>query len=143
MSDREPTPNLSRRQFLSFSNKAGIALISAGTLLSVIPHQKLHAALKDDDALNGYKPVRNRSAASLQRKKNRRTVSSTLTLNGQQYLLNPEGSFLWNLCNGRHGMDMMSHALSLRYRKSRSAVVGDVRDFIDTLRSLNLVQASN
>jgi hypothetical protein len=142
MSDHEPTPNLSRRQFLSFSNKAGIALISAGTLLSAISPQKLHAALKDDDALNAGKPVRNRSAATLQRKKNRRTVSTTLTLNGQKYLLNPEGSFLWNLCNGRHGMDMMSQALSLRYRKQRSAVVSDVRDFVDTLKSLNLIEAA-
>ena len=145
MSDHEPTPNLSRRQFLSFSNKAGIALISAGTLLSVIPHQKLDAASRDgaEGRSNGIKPVRNKSAATLQRKKNRRTVSTTLTLNRQKYLLNPEGSFLWNLCNGRHGMDMMSQALSLRYRKSRSAVADDVRHFIDTLQSLNLVQASN
>jgi hypothetical protein len=145
MSDREPTSNLSRRQFLSFSNKAGIALISAGTLLSVIPPTKLHAASRNgEDALsNAIKPVRNGSTAALQRKMNRKTVSTTITLNGQKYLLNPEGSFLWNLCNGRHGMGMMSQALSLRYRKSRSAVADDVRHFIDILRSLNLVQASN
>ena len=145
MRNRKSGTKMSRRNFLNFTNKAGIALISAGGVLSIVrPEEILSApASGGGDDIKGVRPIRNGATVTKKSRRNNRIVSSTLTFQNKDYLVNSEGSFIWNLCNGRHGLDMMAEALSLKYKKSPSIVEKDVRRFIDTLKSLNLVEFAN
>jgi hypothetical protein len=145
MSGRKSGTEINRRDFLSLTNKAGIALISAGGILSVIHPQRIFSAPKSggDEKFKSIKPVRNRAAVTSKSRKNKLIVSSTLTLENRNYLLNSEGSFIWNLCNGRHGLEMVAETLSFRYRKAPSIVRKDVAHFINTLKSLNLIEFVN
>jgi hypothetical protein len=145
MSNRKSCAKINRRDFLNLTNKAGIALISAGGILSVVPPQKIFAALKGGEVVKSkeIRPIQNRAIVTNKSRKNKIIVSSTLTFEHQNYLLNSEGSFIWNLCNGRHGLNMVAEALSLKYRKAPSLVKKDVTRFIDTLKSLNLVEFAN
>ena len=145
MSNQKSGTKINRRDFLNFTNKAGIALISAGGILSVVPSEKIFAALKggEVDKFNEIRPIQNRSTVTSKSLKNKLIVSSTLTLKDYNYLLNPEGSFIWNLCNGRHNLNMVAETLSLKYRKAPSIVRKDVTHFINTLKSLNLIEFVN
>jgi hypothetical protein len=145
MSDRKSSDQISRREFLRFTNKASVALISAGGILSVVHPQKVFSALKsgENNKLKVIRPLRNKTAKTNKSRKNKIIVSSTLTFEDQNYLLNSEGSFIWNLCNGRHDLNMVAEALSLKYHKAPSLIMTDVGHFVDALKSLNLIEFVN
>jgi hypothetical protein len=145
MRHRKPDATISRRVFLSLTNKAGIALISAGGVLSVIPPAKVLSAAKGGGiaALRKTRPVQKTGTVATPTRKDGIVVSSALAFEDKTYLINSEGSFVWNLCNGRHDVNMVSQALSLKYRKAPAPVEADVFDFVETLRSLNLVEFVN
>jgi hypothetical protein len=145
MSNRKSGTKISRREFLRFTNKAGIALIAAGGVLSVIHPQKVFSAPKSGEDGNSalMRPIQNRAIATSKSRKNKIIVSSTLTFENHDYLLNSEGSFIWNLCNGRHNLNMVAEALSLKYKKAPSTVKGDVCHFVDTLKSMNFIEFAN
>jgi hypothetical protein len=145
MGNQKSDTKISRRAFLSLTNKAGVALISAGSILSVIHPQKALSAPKngENEKFKEMKPVRNRAIVTKKSRKNKTIVSSTLTFKEKNYLLNSEGSFIWNLCNGRHSLNMIADALSLRHRKAASTVGNDVTRFIHALKSSNLIEFVN
>jgi hypothetical protein len=142
MSDQKSGIKINRREFLSLTNKAGVALISAGSILSVIQPKRVFSASKsgEADGSEGIRPVQNRSIVTSQSRENDVIASCTLNHNDLKYLLNSEGSFIWNLCNGRHTLNMMAQALSLKYQKAPSAVENHIHHFVDTLKSLQLVE---
>jgi hypothetical protein len=145
MSNPKTDKQMNRREFLSLTNRAGVALIAAGGVLSVIQPPKIFSAQKSSGAekLTGLKPIQNKTIVTSKSRKNKLIVSSTLTLKDQNYLLNSEGSFIWNLCNGRHSLDMVAQALSLKYQKAPSIVMDDVQQFIHALKSLNFIEFIN
>jgi hypothetical protein len=145
MSNHESGKKLSRREFLSLTNKAGIALVSAGSILSVIQPRRVFSASESGKAggSKGIRPVQNRAVVTSPSREKDIIVSCTLAADDLKYLLNSEGSFIWNLCNGRHTLDMMAEALSLKYQKTPSAVENHIHHFVDTLKSLQLVEFVN
>jgi hypothetical protein len=145
MSHQKSDKRMNRREFLSFTNKAGVALIAASGALSFIQPPKIFSAQKGsgDKKLKEMKPIQNRAIVTSKSRNNKLIVSSKLTYKDQDYLLNSEGSFIWNLCNGRHGLNMVAEALSLKYKKAPSSVESDVNSFIRTLKSLHFIEFVN
>ncbi|HPG41152.1 MAG TPA: PqqD family protein [bacterium] len=137
--------NVSRRDFLNLTNKAGVAVILAGGVLDIIRPQNVFSALQQngDKTFKTLRPRQKKAIVTNQSKQDHIIVSSTLAFKEKKYLLNSEGSFLWNLCNGRHSLEMMTDALALKYKKTPAVVESDINNFVHTLKTLNLIEFLN
>ena len=59
------------------------------------------------------------------------------------YNLNPEGTFIWERCDGQHTLEQIAGELAEEYEVSPEEAVRDCREFIDSLVEQGLLQWSD
>jgi hypothetical protein len=58
---------------------------------------------------------------------------------GSYYALNEVGNRIWELCDGRHGMEEMVCVLAKEYNAPAEMIEADIREVLEDLRTRNLV----
>jgi hypothetical protein len=56
------------------------------------------------------------------------------------HVLNKTAAFIWELCDGKNGIDEIVASLLEKYEVSEEEVKADVREIIDKLVNLNILQ---
>jgi hypothetical protein len=61
---------------------------------------------------------------------------------GSYYALNEVGNRIWELCDGRHGMEEMVCVLAKEYNAPPEMIETDILEVLEDLRSKNLIAES-